>query len=92
MENQWKISFENMGMSSYLAVTFPLGTDVIGYQMEMITSNEINHLLRASKRMINGQTGKMIGKLPLDYGRIGIGYVLLSAVIFLLLTLLGLFM
>ena len=42
--------------------------------------------------MINGQTGKMIGKLPLDYGRIGIGYVLLSAVIFLLLTLLGLFM
>lgn len=57
MENQWKISFENMGMSSYLAVTFPLRTDVIGYQMEMITSNEINHLLRASKRMINGQTG-----------------------------------
>ena len=46
-----------MGMSSYLAVTFPLRTDVIGYQMEMITSNEINHLLRASKRMINGQTG-----------------------------------
>ncbi len=42
--------------------------------------------------MINGQTGKMIGKLPLDYGRIGISYVLLSAVMFLLLSLLGFLM
>lgn len=39
--------------------------------------------------MINGQTGKMIGKLPLDYVRIGIGYVLSAGVIFLLFTLLG---
>lgn len=39
--------------------------------------------------MINGQTGKMIGKLPLDYMRVGIGYVLIAAVVFFLLTLLG---
>ncbi len=56
MQNQWKISFENIGASSYLAVTFPPETEVIGYQMEMITSNEIRHVLKVSRRMINGQT------------------------------------
>lgn len=39
--------------------------------------------------MINGQTGKMIGKLPLDYVRVGIGYGVTVAVIFFLLTLIG---
>ena len=56
MQNQWKISFENIGASSYLAVTFPPETEVIGYQMEMIASNEIRHVLKVSRRMINGQT------------------------------------
>lgn len=42
--------------------------------------------------MINGQTGKMIGKLPVDYRRVGIGYGLTVAVIFLLLTVLGMFL
>ncbi len=41
--------------------------------------------------MINGQTGKMIGKLPLDYKRVGIGYVLLTAILFILFNLLSFF-
>lgn len=54
MNHQLKVSFENIGVSSYLAVGFPPEMPVIGYQMEMITSNEISHLLHSSKRMING--------------------------------------
>ncbi len=36
--------------------------------------------------MINGQTGKAIGKLPLDYMRVGVGYGIAAAAIFLILT------
>lgn len=56
MKNQLEISYENMGISSYLTVTFPFGTEVVGYQIEMITNNEINHLLAASKRTVDGET------------------------------------
>ena len=56
MQKQWRTSFENIGSSSYLAVTFPVGIPVVGYQLEMITSNEISHFLPASRRMINGET------------------------------------
>ena len=56
MQNEWEVSFENMGMSSYLAITFGAEARVISYQVEMITANEISHLLKASKRVINGQT------------------------------------
>lgn len=54
MQNQLKVSFENMGASSYLTVTFPKEVQVIGYQMEMISSNQISHILEVSKRMVNG--------------------------------------
>ena len=56
MQNEWEVSFENMGMSSYLAITFGAEARVISYQVEMITANEISHLLKASKRVINGRT------------------------------------
>lgn len=54
MQNQLKISFENMGVSSYLTMTFPQDMPVVGYQMEMIASNQISHVLEVSKRMVNG--------------------------------------
>ena len=56
MQNQWRTSFENIGSSSYLAVTLPAEIPVVGYQLEMITSNEISHFLPAARRMINGET------------------------------------
>ena len=39
MQNEWEVSFENMGMSSYLAITFGAEARVISYQVEMITAN-----------------------------------------------------
>lgn len=54
MQNQLKVSFENMGVSSYLVITFSQDMPVVGYQMEMITSNQISHTLEVSKRMVNG--------------------------------------
>lgn len=54
MQNQLKISFENMGVSSYLTITFSQDMPVVGYQIEMITSNQISHTLEVSKRMVNG--------------------------------------
>lgn len=56
MQKQWRTSFENIGSSSYLAVTLPAEIPVVGYQLEMITSNEISHFLPAARRMINGET------------------------------------
>ena len=56
MQKQWRTSFENIGSSSYLALTFPAGIPVVGYQLEMITSNEISHFLPAARRMVNGET------------------------------------
>lgn len=56
MQSKWNISFENIGTSSYLTVTFPAEAPLVGYQLEMITSNEISHFLAASRRMINGET------------------------------------
>lgn len=56
MKNQLGISYENIGISSYLTVTFPLGTEVVEYQLGMITGNEISYLLAASKRVIDGET------------------------------------
>lgn len=56
MNNQLGISYENIGISSYLTVTFPSGTEVVEYQLEMITGNEISHLLAASKRVVDGET------------------------------------
>ena len=55
MEGRWSITFENMGVSSYLTVTFPEDGGLIGYQLEMISSNTIEHLLAVSKRMVNGE-------------------------------------
>lgn len=55
MIRQLTTSYENMGTSSYLTVTFTGNVQMVHYQMEMITSNEIDHVLSVSKRMVNGE-------------------------------------
>ena len=56
MNEKLRISYENIGSSGYIAVTFPKDEEIIGYQLEMISANEIKHTLPASKRMVNGET------------------------------------
>lgn len=56
MQNEMRISYENMGTSSYQVITFPMDSGLIGYQLEMMISNEISHLLPVSRRMLNGET------------------------------------
>lgn len=56
MNNQLEVSYENIGISSYLTVTFPSGMEIVGYQLEMITCNEIGHLPAATKRVVDGET------------------------------------
>lgn len=56
MIGQLKTSYENMGTSSYLAVTFSPEAGLINYQLEMLAANEISHILPVSRRMINGET------------------------------------
>lgn len=56
MIDHLKVSYENLESSSYLTVAFTQESGLIQYQLEMLTSNEISHLLRASKRMLNGDT------------------------------------
>lgn len=56
MNSQLKITYDTMGSSSYLAVAFPLAEPVVRYQLEMIVSNEISHLLPAARRQLNGET------------------------------------
>lgn len=50
------VAYENMETASYLTVSFPKEVEPLHYQMEMITSNEITHFLKVSKRMMNGRT------------------------------------
>lgn len=56
MNSQLKVTYDTMGSSSYLVVAFPLKEPVIRYQLEMIVSNEISHLLAAARRQLNGET------------------------------------
>lgn len=46
-------SYETIGNSSYLVVTFPKGQGVINYQMQMLVNNEIKHIIKANKRQKN---------------------------------------
>lgn len=55
MIRQLTTSYENMGTSSYLTVTFTSDVQMIQYQLEMVTANEIDHVLPVSKRMVNGE-------------------------------------
>ena len=56
MTEHIKVAYENIGSSSYLTVTFGPEAGLIEYQLGMITSNEICHLLASTKRTINGAT------------------------------------
>lgn len=56
MNSQLKVTYDTMGSSSYLAVAFPKEEPVVRYQLEMIVSNEISHLLAAARRQLNGET------------------------------------
>ena len=55
MIRQLTTSYENMGTSSYLTVIFTSDVPMIQYQLEMVTANEIDHVLPVSKRMVNGE-------------------------------------
>lgn len=56
MTEHIKVAYENIGSSSYLTVTFGPEAGLIEYQLGMITSNEICHLLASTKRTIDGAT------------------------------------
>ena len=56
MLSQVQISYENMGVSSYLAVAFLPQAGLVNYQLEMLAANEISHFLPVTKRVMNGET------------------------------------
>ena len=55
MTDQVKTSYESIGTSSYLTVILTPEAGLVNYQMEMLTSNEISHILPVSKRLLNGE-------------------------------------
>lgn len=55
MTDQVKVSYESIGTSSYLTVILTPEAGLVNYQMEMLTSNEISHILPVSKRLLNGE-------------------------------------
>lgn len=46
-------SFETLSNSSYLVATFPGGSGIINYQLQMLTNNEIKNIIKANKRQKN---------------------------------------
>lgn len=46
-------SYETLGNSSYLVVTFENGKDIINYQLQMLANNEIKNIIKATKRQKN---------------------------------------
>ena len=55
MIKQLSISYESAQQNSYLAVAFGNEQNVIHYQLEMITSNEVSHFLNSRKQIRNGE-------------------------------------
>ncbi len=55
MRDQVKTSYESIGTSSYLTIALTPEMGMVNYQMEMLTSNEISHILPVSKRLLNGE-------------------------------------
>lgn len=56
MNEQLKISYETLGVSSYMTVQCPSDMEVIHYQLETLMSNEIANLLTASRQLMDGDT------------------------------------
>ena len=56
MNEQLKISYETLGVSSYMTVQCPSGMEVIHYQLETLMSNDIANLLAASRQLMDGET------------------------------------
>ena len=56
MNEQLKISYETLGVSSYMTVQCPSDMEVIHYQLETLMSNEIANLLTASRQIMDGDT------------------------------------
>ncbi len=55
MIKQLSISYESVQQNSYLAVACGNEQNVIHYQLEMITSNEVSHFLNSRKQIRNGE-------------------------------------
>ncbi len=55
MRKEFKISYETVGTSSYMAVTLSPEAQLVHYQMEMMVENRIKNLLPAFKRVNNGE-------------------------------------
>lgn len=55
MIKQLSVSYESVQQNSYLAVAFGNEQNVIHYQLEMITSNEVSHFLNSRKQIRNGE-------------------------------------
>ena len=49
MLSQVQISYENMGVSSYLAAAFSPQAGLVNYQLEMLAANEISHFSSSGK-------------------------------------------
>lgn len=56
MNEQLKISYETLGVSSYMTVQCPSDMEVIHYQLETLMSNDIANLLAASRQLMDGET------------------------------------
>lgn len=46
-------TYETIGKQSYLVANFQGGKDVINYQLQMLTNNEIRNIIKANKRQNN---------------------------------------
>ncbi|MGN0158808.1 MAG: DUF6382 domain-containing protein [Brotaphodocola sp.] len=55
MCEEFKISYETVGASSYMAITLLPEAQLVHYQLEMMVANKIKNLLQSFKRVNNGE-------------------------------------